>query len=46
MAEDENVDVETPEGVPEAMESVEPEIVAPEVPEEEVDIGPPPEPPE
>ena len=52
MAEDENVDVETPEGeVPEAVESdtaetTEPEAAAPEAPEEEVDLGPPPEPPE
>ena len=52
MAEDENVDVETPEGeVPEAVESdtaeaAEPEAAAPEAPEEEVDLGPPPEPPE
>ena len=50
MAEDENVDVETPEGeVPEAVESdaaeaAEPEAAAPEAPEEEVDLGPPPEP--
>ena len=52
MAEDEKVDVETPEGeVPEAIESdaaevAEPEAAAPEAPEEEVDLGPPPEPPE
>jgi len=52
VAEDENVDVETPEGeVPEAVESdaaeaAEPEAAAPEATEEEVDLGPPPEPPE
>ena len=52
MAEEDNVNVETPEGeVPEAVESEatetpEPEAAAPEAPEEEVELGPPPEPPE
>ena len=49
MAEDENVDVETPEGeAPDAVESEVAEVAEPEAaaPEEEVDLGPPPEPPE